>query len=250
MAAYNESIKSNIAEINALKAFALGLDYKIEHQKVFLLKILDRFCKSLENLDNSDHNKSQKVIVHSIYDIVKHSGYCCIYKLKNFLTILVKMYPEVDTELVDSARTLNKQLQNNYLNITDNDPVNVEEVKLSDCIVYMKVILKYESKQLRLLVISWFNTFLENNSRIEFIKYLNLFICELIYLFNVCDKNSDIFNHLQECLKEMRKKFVESSHIKDNQFCMELLSCFIDFFENKSNFVCKEQKLELLNWIE
>ena len=109
-----------------------------------------------------------------ITDVVKHSGNCAMYKLKDFLNILKKVYKETDTDFLDYGKKLNTELQNTLkANI---DSIHLDKFKLKEIVRYMCTILSFDmnheknfdNKGLRLLVISWFSIFLAT-PKIEFL---------------------------------------------------------------------------------
>lgn len=192
------SQKRQFNDYSALTAFAIGLESKIEEQSNYIPQIMDTLYAaflSAVSKTNESH-KTLRAVVSNIYEVVKHSGVFSNYKLRDFLTVLVKMHKETnDTENLDHVRNLNSVLQTNLKTYADS--MSLDKFNLSECIEYMGKVLttdegrddNTQSGTFVILVIKWFNIFL-STPRIDFLKYLNLFLGNLIELMG--EKNTEV----------------------------------------------------------
>jgi hypothetical protein len=157
-------------------------------------------------------NKDLRLMVSNIYEVVRHSGVFSNYKLRDFLEVLVEMHKGTeDTETLDHVRNLNSVLQTNLKTYADS--MSLDKFNLSECIEYMGKVLTTNEGQddnntktgtFVILVIKWFNIFL-STPRIDFLKYLNLFLGKLIDLMG--EKNTEVHMSLEKCLKDIRTRF-------------------------------------------
>jgi len=103
----------------------------------------------------------------------------------------------------------------------------------------------FDNKNLRLLVISWFNIFLAT-PKIEFLGDLNVYLRELIKLLGDTTTNSEVYHSLEKCLKDIRTRFLASDYINGKKFCIELLSSLTDLCKDSPT---KIKQLESFIWI-
>lgn len=225
--------------LHAMTAFSMGLQDTGKYQQRFIDQIMDTLLKSFDGTENI---KTRKMIATNMISVVKYSGSFSNGKLSGFLVSVSKMLrEEKDSELQDYGRRLNLELIENIKSYSDN--IDLDQLNLRDCIKLQIKQIKNDSKHLGNWVIGWFNLFI-TIEKIEFLKDLNLFLRDQIILLG--DSNNEVYLALENCLKDLKTKFLASEYKHGRHFCMELLMSLTAMFDDHPN---KVKQLEAFQWI-